>query len=463
MAQRVRMRVPSASRAIVGTALVFLASSASAASLFAAAASPDTGPRAWTAWPASGPANASAPAGCPFAQSTDVTGFEFLRGGNAAYGGADTWYPTWAADGALYTPWTDGAVSGIRSGSGGHGPGEVGNSTTGQATILGDDPYNLTVTDVAVFTSSTSPYQGRYPCGSLFYEGVWYYGTYSLNSPSDPRSLAPNCGWCVMGPFSGFRQSADKGATWAEPRVVMNSSGSDNLFGETAMSNAKVKFGAPHVVDFGQELEHSPDGRMYVVGHGASLPTAHQSWMQGDEVYMARCCGDGATGKPTPAGVNDLSQWQFWDGERKVWNSGAAGVAAARPLLTWAEHTGVVTMTYVPALKKYITCISTPTFSPFTSEQLDTYFLESDALTGPFKLVEYMTEFGPQAYFVNIPSKFMDAVPAGAAAAGKANSLGMFLSYSANFKFPNSSNPPGSGYWWSLQQSRFTLGAGMSI
>ena len=28
----------------------------------------------------------------------------------------------------------------------------------------------------------------------------------------------------------------------------------------------KVKFGAPHFVDFGQELEHSPDGKAYLVG-----------------------------------------------------------------------------------------------------------------------------------------------------------------------------------------------------
>lgn len=69
---------------------------------------------------------------------------------------------------------------------------------------------------------------------------------------------------------------------------------SDNLFGElgpicegeinatfpgsssqwtcTGKWKGKVKFGAPHVVDLGQELEHSPDTdgikRAYMVGHG---------------------------------------------------------------------------------------------------------------------------------------------------------------------------------------------------
>ena len=43
----------------------------------------------------------------------------------------------------------------------------------------------------------------------------------------------------------------------------------DNLFAETAQANSRVKFGAPHWVDFGQEMEHSPDGKAYIVGHGA--------------------------------------------------------------------------------------------------------------------------------------------------------------------------------------------------
>ena len=62
-----------------------------------------------------------------------------------------------------------------------------------------------------------------------------------------------------------------------------------------------------------------------------------------------------------------------------------------------------------------------------------------------------------QAYFVNIPSKFIDAAPAGGAAAGAPRTMGMFLSYSANFAFHDGANPPGSGYHWSLQQMRFTL------
>ena len=107
-------------------------------------------------------------------------------------------------------------------------------------------------------------------------------------------------------------------------------------------------------------------------------------------------------------------------------------------------------MTYLPAVGKYITCISTPTFSPFTEKQFDTYFLESPNLTGPFSLITYMREFGPESYFVNVPSKF---VTNATAADG---SLTMYLSYSANFAFHSGANPPGSGYHWTLQEMKLS-------
>ena len=54
------------------------------------------------------------------------------------------------------------------------------------------------------------------------------------------------------------------------PQDRLNATDSrDNLFAETAQANSRVKFGAPHWVDFGQEMEHSPDGKAYIVGHGA--------------------------------------------------------------------------------------------------------------------------------------------------------------------------------------------------
>ena len=71
--------------------------------------------------------------------------------------------------------------------------------------------------------------------------------------------------------------------------------------------NAVVKFGAPHFVDFGRELQHSPDGMAYIVAHGATDPSSIQAWMQGDEVYLARV-------QPTAAAIGDGTQWEFYAG-----------------------------------------------------------------------------------------------------------------------------------------------------
>ena len=63
-------------------------------------------------------------------------------------------------------------------------------------------------------------------------------------------------------------------------------------------------------------------------------------------------------------------------------------------------------MTYDAPLKKFLMCI---TDGGNTISKFNTYILESDHITGPWKLVVYMREFGEQAYFVNIPSKFISA------------------------------------------------------
>ena len=57
-----------------------------------------------------------------------------------------------------------------------------------------------------------------------------------------------------------------------------------------------------------------------------------------------------------------------------------------------------------------------------TNKSMDTYILESDNVYGPWKMATYLKDFGPQAYFVNIPSKFISED-------GKT----AWLCYSANF------------------------------
>ncbi|CAK9026882.1 unnamed protein product [Durusdinium trenchii] len=159
--------------------------------------------------------------------------------------------------------------------------------------------------------------------------------------------------------------------------------------------------------------------------------------MQGSEIYLARV-------KPEIALVNEKSAWEFYgDG---TWHRG--DVAAAKALISWGNRTGVTTMTYIEKVKRYFVCVSTPSYSPFTERQFDTYLLESEHITGPFRYISYLREFGPEAYFVNIPSKFVgDFDP-------KDGTLRLFLSYSANFAYKKTSpKPPGSGYHWTLQEA----------
>ena len=114
-----------------------------------------------------------------------------------------------------------------------------------------------------------------------------------------------------------------------------------------------------------------------------------------------------------------------------------------KPIAGWKDKMGCVTMTYNAPLKKYLMCV---TDGGNTVDYFNTYILESDHVTGPWKLVTYMKHFGQQAYFVNIPSKFISQ-----------DGRTMWLCYSANFaagwgKADIQSKPEGSKYAMCLQE-----------
>jgi hypothetical protein len=387
------------------------------------------------------------PPDCPFPPSQELTGLRFT-GAHSDYHFADTWYPTWAADGNLYSPYTDGPVNGEGSNSSGYesSPGDApGNAlpkprqaTTGQAVWIGDDPLNLTVKNLGTVPADPYPYGGRYPCGSLVYRGVWYYGTYCLAPFGTTRFGATAYNWPWLGPLVGFRVSTDGGRSWREtPRTP-----AQPLFGESGMWGYPVKIGSPHFVDFGQELEHSPDGKAYLVAHGATNPDpqprfANLSWITGDQIYLLRVT-------PSPERINDPSQYEFYAGRdpqgQPVWSRDFQRI---QPLLEWNNNMGCVTVTYNQPLKKYLMCV---TDGGNTCARMHTYILEASQLTGPWKRVVYMKNFGEQSYFVNFPSKFISA-----------DGRTAWLCYSANFA-PDwngekiKANPPGSHYGLVLQQ-----------
>lgn len=380
-------------------------------------------PRIWKSEP---------PPGCPFEPSKDIKGIAFT-GRYATYTDADTWYPSWADDGNLYSGWTDGEIGKESCHSSGGAK-----ARTGNAKIIGDDPLNLTIISLGTQPASALPYGGRYPSANLVYNGVWYYGTYCIDFDFSRPEYPDQYSWAICGPVPGFRISTDYGKTWIPSPL----SPENPLFPESGKNGQRVKMGTPHFVDFGRNLEYSPDGKAYLVGHGAldNDPTprvANNSWIAGDAVYLARVI-------PSPKNINDPKAYEFFAGfdsrQKPIWSKNFADI---KPLLVWDDHMGCTTITYNAPLRKYLMCITDGW--PGVAD-MNSYILEADQITGPYRLITYMKKFGPQGYFLNFPTKFI----------GKDGKT-LWLSYSANFHkdyFANRAiaNPLGSRYAWCLQE-----------
>ncbi len=381
------------------------------------------------------------PPDCPFERSKDIVAVAFTR--NAiAYTDADTWYPSWAPDGAMYSGWTDGEIGEESVHS--NGP----KARTGNARIEGDDPLLLTVTSLGSEAASPDPYGGRYPSANLVHDGVWYYGTYAVDFDLSKPEYRDLYSWAICGPLPGFRISKDYGKTWIPSPLTPEKP----LFPESGKDGRQVKLGTPHFVDFGRNMEHSPDGKAYLVGHGAldddpAPRIAGNSWIAGDAVYLARVT-------PSPETINDLASYEFYAGPgqdgRPVWSR---EFAAIKPLVSWNNRMGCTTITYDAPLSKYLMCV---TDGWPGVEDMNSYVLEADEITGPYRLIEFMAQFGRQAYFLTFPSKFIGA-----------DGRSAWLSYSANFHksyFGNRTvaDPMGSRYAWTLQEVRLLDAAGLA-
>lgn len=75
----------------------------------------------------------------------------------------------------------------------------------------------------------------------------------------------------------------------------------------------------------------------------------------------------------------------------------------------------------------------------------DSMILEAPDITGEWRMVQYLPQFGPIAYFLNFPSKFISA-----------DGRTAWLCYSANWHDKaHAGDPIGSQYAMSLQEVRF--------
>jgi hypothetical protein len=147
---------------------------------------------------------------------------------------------------------------------------------------------------------------------------------------------------------------------------------------------------------------------------------------------------------PSPENINDISKYEFYGGrDSKGLPFWTRDFKAIKPLLEWNNNMGCVTITYNAPLKKYLMCV---TDGGNTVSKMNTYILESDRLDGNWEIITYLKDFGEQAYFVNIPSKFISK-----------DGQQMWLLYSGNFaKDWNGQNivenPPGSHYGMVFQK-----------
>ena len=412
------------------------------------------------------------PSGCPFKPSADIAGVEFT-GRHAEYGRADTWYLSWASDDKMYSPYMDGSV---RDAAGRW----ISHKNSGVAVVEGSNPLNLKVAAVnpatpksgSIFKEGFTPnsqlafngwrdggiivdnstYEtGLYSCANLFYNGVWYIGAETRGASLIKLPNGKPGDSQAQGPFLFFRYSTDRGKSWnTAPHVPfdrLESYGVNHipLFPEPLYWMQPVKLPVLHFADFGKNMESSPDGKAYLISHGGTeFPFSKErcgylGWNMGDQAYMIRV-------KPDIATINKIESYEFFAGldqqGEPLWSGKFSDL---KPVFEWRGRTGCITITYDKPLRKYLFCVGDGYYDEGTGPS-SLYILESDRLTGPFKLVTYMRHFGPQSYFGNFPSKFISED-------GKT----LWLCYSANYwhwEIGGKPNPAGSKYAMCLQEVR---------
>ena len=134
--------------------------------------------------------------------------------------------------------------------------------------MIGDDPLNLVIKNTSPPKRAlAAPYKGRYPCGSLVHNGIRYYGAYCLGPGATYMHSGFKWSFPNLGSMPGFQISYDLGKTWTDSPL----SATNPLFPEPARFLGPVKTGAPHFVDFGKNMKHSPDGKAYLLGMGAEI------------------------------------------------------------------------------------------------------------------------------------------------------------------------------------------------
>jgi len=357
------------------------------------------------------------PDDCPFERSEDISKVMFT-GRYANYTGADTWYLQSGDDGNLYSCWTDGEMDGFATNS------NIRSNAVGQSRITGHDPINLRFENIGRMWSGGANY---YPCVSLIVDSTFYIGTYNAFNHE--------------GYFNGFRYSKDWNHFTAntEPNwknlYWTNSIDEDgNFFNETG----KAKFRTVHAVNFA-ENNKAKDGRIYLSAHGYSSGNGQNNWDKGDAIYLCRT-------HATTDSIIQSESYEFFAGcannGTPIW---AKKVENAKPILDWPNHLGSEGITYFPKLNKYILVTCRLMENEDNLPHNVTIFWEADDITGPYKIVHYMKNWGAQTYFPNITSQFINEDGASA-----------WMTVASNYSVQNI-NPHQNRYAASMHELAFVL------
>lgn len=369
---------------------------------------------------------------CPLPKSSAIKGIRctYRYRSYASVASADTWVTAWATDGNLYSAYADGFaqrvavichIDGIDDwyyptshlgfyavpdrvfgwGSAEYPPkfinikdNPTNHTVTGNAIILGDDPFDLKFRILQPTKLVLSRFASCYPTGCLMKDGIWFYGCEYRNHLVDKYG---NQQCFAQGP-NRFRISRDLGKTWDWSPF----DDYDPVIPEIGAcgGGAAMKFSNAHFVDFGKNMQHSPDGHAYLVGHGTSDPEGMCNWSTGDAVFLARVL-------PIPEAINNKSSYEYFAGLTSVgtpaWSRTFGDI---KPVFQWASRCGLTYITYFPAIKKYIAvlCAGWPNGA---GNQRDTWIAEASALWGPWSIVTYWNSFGEGGYYAQIPSKFV--------------------------------------------------------
>ena len=120
------------------------------------------------------------------------------------------------------------------------------------------------------------------------------------------------------------------------------------------------------------------------------------TWTQASGLYVLRIK------HLSPATINDATQWEYYDG-RGSWSAHFSDLA---PIVEWPNRCGPPSITWVGgAVRKFVLVVGTPTVGLEMAPTLDTWIAESESLTGPYKLVQYLSKFGNQVRMSRVLSQ----------------------------------------------------------